>query len=143
MAEYRQRQADCYINLGIYCTANNEPGRAIECYRQAIALQAKLAEQYPGTPDYRGGQAGALHNLGLLLGATDKTAAIRAFREAQVINGGLITRYTEVLEYKIHQGGILNDLGEAVMAQGQAAEARGLAEEAIRLQQSGLALNPQ
>src|SRR5262249_46632345 len=62
--EYRSRMGRTLNNLGLAYFRRGQPTRALESYREAIAIGLALVKAQPGVWLYQESLAAALHNLG-------------------------------------------------------------------------------
>src|SRR5262245_51222969 len=89
--DYRQDPADSQYHLAALLA--KLPGKQKEAedgYRQALALQGKLATELHQRPGYRREQARTLNNLGILLNSMGNKDAEATFRRALKIQDELV-----------------------------------------------------
>lgn len=84
-------------NLGAASWVSDDPKRAEELIRSALAIDQQLLDDYPAVPHYGYGVALAKGNLAIVLGSTDRRdEAMRAGREAVSLLDRLARRYPQM-----------------------------------------------
>jgi tetratricopeptide (TPR) repeat protein len=128
--EYRSGLAQSHINLGNLLAGRGKPMEPVEGeehYRMALAIQEKLAAEFPTAPDYRKNLALIHNNLGLLLAGLGKPVeAEEQYRNGLAIRVKLAADFPAAPDYRSelaashHNLGLLfGDLGQPVEAEGQ------------------------
>jgi tetratricopeptide (TPR) repeat protein len=104
-------------------------------YRQALAIQDKLAGEYPAVPQYRQELATSHNNLGILHARLGKRAeAEEAYRKALAIHEKLAGEYPAVPQYRQELATSHNNLGNLLASLGKPAEAEAAYRQALAIQ---------
>jgi tetratricopeptide (TPR) repeat protein len=114
-------------------------GEAEGSFREALAIQEKLAAEFPNLPVYREELAETYNNLGILLGGLGELSrpgeAETAHRQALAIQEKLVTEFPSVPRYR----GILavshGSLGLLLVNQGKRNEAEAAYRQALALRE--------
>jgi tetratricopeptide (TPR) repeat protein len=97
---------------------------ALPEYEQAVALQEKLAADFPAVPDYRRELAQSHTNLGLLLADLGKRAeAEQQYRQGLALREKLVADFPAVPDYRRELAQSHNNLGVLLAGLGKRAEA--------------------
>ena len=133
MPEYRKDLARSHNNLGILLNNLGKRPEAEEQYRKALAIQEKLAAEFPAVPDYRKDLAPSHNNLGILLaGLGKRPEAEEQYRKALAIQEKLVAEFPAVPQYRVDLGGGCCNFGILVRDSGQPGESLEWFEKAIR-----------
>jgi tetratricopeptide (TPR) repeat protein len=96
---------------------------ALPEYEQAVALQEKLAADFPAVPDYRRELAQSHTNLGLLLADLGKRAeAEQQYRQGLALREKLVADFPAVPDYRRDLGGSCCNFGHLVRDGGRAGD---------------------
>src|SRR5262249_23199781 len=102
-------------------------------YRKALAIQEKLADDFPDVPEYRRHLSNCHNNLGNLLGLLGKRPeAKEQLGKALAIRQELDDEFPDVPAYQIVLGGSFCNFGHLVGASGRPSESLVWFEKAIR-----------
>jgi tetratricopeptide (TPR) repeat protein len=114
---------------------SGEPAEAERAYRDALALQAKLAADVPAVPEHRRALALTDLNLGhLLYGAGRLPEAEQSFRDALALQAKLATEFPAVAGHRADLAASQLNLGNLLIGQGRSTEAEPLFRAALALQ---------
>jgi tetratricopeptide (TPR) repeat protein len=103
-------------------------------YRRALALQEKLAAQFPAVPQYRDDLAGSHDNLGLLLaGLGKRPEAEEQYRRALALKEKLAAEFPAVPRYQVALGGAYCNFGNLIRNGGQPGKSPEWFTKAIRI----------
>jgi serine/threonine protein kinase/WD40 repeat protein/tetratricopeptide (TPR) repeat protein len=142
----REQLMVAYHNLGLQLSRAGQWVEAERWYRDALAVQARLAVEDPPTaktPKFRWEQGTTLHNLGVLLArAGDPNAAGNRLREAVAVRTRLADEFPRNPTYARDLGRTLEWHGGVLRDQGRLDEAVRAFREAVRRQGAALALRP-
>ena len=112
-----RRVGDIHMKLG-----GSEPSE--KAYREGIAMQEELVEEFPDRSDLATDLADSLNNVGLLLAATGRhEAAETAFRRAITISNELVERFGARGEILLRLGEFHHGLGTFFSDRGRSDEA--------------------
>jgi tetratricopeptide (TPR) repeat protein len=112
LPQYRQILAKSQNNLGILLGGLGRPAEAEAAFRQGIAIQEKLAVDFPRVPDYRQALAKGQLSLGTLLLGQGKCAEAEAvLGQALSIQDKLAAEFPNVPENRVLLGGIQGSFG--------------------------------
>jgi tetratricopeptide (TPR) repeat protein len=101
-----------------------KPADAEAAYRAALAIQERLAAEFPAVPGYRSDMADSHHSLGLLLAGLGKRAeAEAAYRAALALFEKLASEHPDVPDYRTGQDRTSLALGGLWVADGKVADA--------------------
>ena len=124
MPDYRHDLAGSHNNLGILLAGLGQGAAAAEQFRKGLAIQEKLAAEFPAVPDYRRNLAGSHNNLGTLLtGLGQRAAAEEQYRKGLAIREKLAADFPAVPDYRQDLAGSHNSLGNLLAGLGQGAAA--------------------
>ncbi len=111
-------------NLGVLLKGLGQGAAAEEQYRKALAIQEKLAADFPAVPDYRQDLALSHNNLGdLLAGLGQRAAAEEQYRKGLAIREKLAADFPAVPAYRQDLARSHNNLGLLLAGLGQGAAA--------------------
>ena len=74
MTYYSQDLAGIHNELGVLLKYQNQPDKAAEHYRKALAIRQKLADDFPAVPKFQVDLGGSCCNFGNLLRSIGKPA---------------------------------------------------------------------
>ena len=142
-AESRMIRAEGHSRVGRMRHRLGELKEAEAAYRDALALQQQLVDQFPSRPDYRQELAGSHNNLGLLLHATGRLKeAEAAYRDALALKQQLVDQFPDQPDRRNELAGTLGNLALLRLQQKEFAQARQLLNEARPHHQAALTANP-
>jgi tetratricopeptide (TPR) repeat protein len=114
--------ADSHGNLGELLADRERWAEAEAEYRAALALDEKLAAEFPALPAYQSDLALNHNNLGMALRALKRPAEAAAeFREALAVRQKLAADHPDVLQYAVDEGYTCWSLANLVRDTGAAA----------------------
>jgi tetratricopeptide (TPR) repeat protein len=140
--EYTARLAVALNNLSQ--TQQQDPARACELLKEAIAYQAKALAVNPKDPNFRSMLGGQYRNLATVLRELKAPTADveEAHRRALDLAKQLAAEYPKVPDYQSDVGGALNNWAIWLVDRGQLEQARQLLQEAITWQEKAVKANP-
>jgi tetratricopeptide (TPR) repeat protein/serine/threonine protein kinase len=110
------------------------PQQAERSLGKALAIQRKVAEDFPSVTDYRYNIVRSLHTLGLFLRTEGRLQeAEQALREAAQISERLVAESPTVHYYRDRLSEVYNTLGGVLAAQGKQDKAIAAYREALRI----------
>jgi serine/threonine protein kinase/tetratricopeptide (TPR) repeat protein len=135
----RNNLGTLYHNLGnLRQRYRNFKGSA-EAYAQSLDLRRQLMDDFPKNPRYRREFANTQNEMGLMLRKTGQGKEAEArFLEAHRRRQQLVDEFPDVPDYQTELGTTLNNLGLVEYDRKELAKARGLLEQAIRVQRDAL-----
>jgi tetratricopeptide (TPR) repeat protein len=102
-------------NIGVSQSDAGDHSGAIESYRRAIAIRARLAADHPNVPKYREALVVCHKNLGLQRSASgDRDGAIESHREAIAIADRLVQAFPDFLDGRSVLGLARHELAESL-----------------------------
>jgi tetratricopeptide (TPR) repeat protein len=116
----RAIRADGHFHVAMLRAKLGQTDEALAGYGEGLAIQQKLADDFPSVGDYRRDLARGRNNLGSLL--ADKKQwekAAEQYREALSIQQKLIDDFPDVLEYRKDLAATYNNLGLLLFDQNQ------------------------
>ncbi len=114
VAEYQNRLARSYTNLGVFLYNSGRLDLAAGAYKKAITLREALVARQPDVPDYQNGLASSHGNLGAALADSGRPQeAAEAYQKAIKIREALVASHPDVPEY---QSGLANSHGNLANA---------------------------
>jgi tetratricopeptide (TPR) repeat protein len=133
VSEYRRDLARNHHNLGNLLADLGKQAEAEQRYRQALALQEKLAADFPAVPQYRQDLASSHDNLGLLLASLGKRPeAEQEYRQALALREKLAADFPAVPAYQVELGGNYCNFGHLIREGGRASDSLVWFAKAIR-----------
>jgi tetratricopeptide (TPR) repeat protein len=134
-ADYRQELASSYNHLG-NLWRDTRPVKAERSYRDALALRAGLAAEYPTIPAYRQELANTYNNLAICLQAGGKAAAAdEAFRQALAVKEKLADDFPRVPEFRRECGSSYTNWAILLQQHNRLAEAESAYRRALGYQE--------
>jgi serine/threonine protein kinase/tetratricopeptide (TPR) repeat protein len=130
----RQSQAEGHFLVGMIRHRLGEEGEAETAYRQAVALQKKLAEEHPHQPDFPYDLALSLNNLGTLLNSTGRAEEAEAvYREGLALRRRLVADFPQRPEFRHELSWSLRGLGQLLDGTSRPREAEEAFREALTI----------
>ncbi len=143
MTKYRRGLAKATHALGHFLRESKRQEEAEKAFRRAVGLFEDLVKQSPAERELRHDLANALNGLGWTLWGAGRDAEAEAtYQKALALVRQLADDLPRVADYRGLLGCVLHNLGSLRLKQDQPAEARQLAEQALRHQQTALAIDP-
>jgi tetratricopeptide (TPR) repeat protein len=143
MPDYRADLALSHNNLGNLLRAAGRPKEAETTLRDAIALQQRLAADFPASPGYRANLARCHNNLGILFSDAGRPReAEAAWRDAIALQQRLAADFPAMPDYQNELAGTLGNLSSLCCDRREFAEGRRLLEEALPHHTAALRANP-
>ena len=141
--ESLQRLAQAGFDLGSLTNEIGDKQDALIAYREALAIQRKLADANPSVTRYQSDLAGSHNSIGILLSETGQPAeALKAHELALAIRRKLADANPSVTRYQNDLAGSHNNIGNLLNVIGQPAEALKAYESALAIQQKLADANP-
>jgi tetratricopeptide (TPR) repeat protein/predicted Ser/Thr protein kinase len=143
-AEYRQKYAAAFNNLGLVRWDAERFPEADEANHKALGLRQQLAVDYPSVPRYRHELANSHNLVASVLQRLKKTAeAEKEFTQAVVIEQKLVDEFPAVPDYQSALGGMLDNLANLLRAGGRLPGARERLHEALPHHEAARRANPE
>ncbi len=125
---YQSDLAGTYMNVGALQMNAGKPAESLKSYGRALAIQKKLAQEFPEVTESQSSLAGTLTNMGTLQASTGKSVeAMKSFESALAIWRKLTDVHPTVTEFQNSLASIhmliagLQDVTEALESQRRAA----------------------
>jgi serine/threonine-protein kinase len=120
IADYQERWAHSYLNLGGVYESTKRPGEAAAAYHEALKIAQTLAQIHPSVTSYQDNLVAIYHNLGALYRATNQPdQAETAYREVVGVLEKLARQHPSVSKFAIALGTSYSNLGNAIQANGK------------------------
>ncbi|MGO9924553.1 MAG: protein kinase domain-containing protein [Isosphaeraceae bacterium] len=101
LLNYQSDLAGTFMNVGSFQVKTGKPAEALESYGRALAIQKKLAQEFPEVTVSQSSLAGTLTNMGTLQASTGKSAeAMKSFESALEIWRKLTDVHPTVTEFQ-------------------------------------------
>ena len=141
--ESLQRLAQAGFDLGSLTNEIGDKQDALIAYREALAIQRKLADANPSVTRYQSDLAGSHNSIGILLSETGQPAeALKAHELALAIRRKLADANPSVTRYQNDLAGSHNNIGNLLSETGQPAEALKAYESALAIRRKLADANP-
>jgi serine/threonine protein kinase/tetratricopeptide (TPR) repeat protein len=132
--EGRQNEAEGLFLVGLIRHRLGETREAEAAYREAAALQKKLADEFPGRPEFRYDLGLTYNNLGALLNDTGRPgAAEAAYGEALALRKQLAAEFPDRPEYRHELAQSHNNLGNLLSHTGRPNDAEAAYRDALAI----------
>jgi tetratricopeptide (TPR) repeat protein len=124
MPAYRQELARSHYMLGSLLAGQNQLEQAAVQFGKALAIQQRLAEEFPSVPAYRLELAFSHNKLGMLLASQNQSdKAAEQYGKALAIKQKLVDDFPAVPDYRLELAFSHNNLGLLLTSQNQADKA--------------------
>ncbi len=120
------------VRSGTHYRVTGSPGRCIESYGKALAIQQKLAEANPSVPDFRRDLAFPLSKTGLLLSQIGRLQeAFAYYAREEAIWRTLVDQNPSIPDYQRGLANCRTNTAELLIRTGRLAEARVMCDQAL------------
>ena len=141
--ESLQRLAQAGFDLGSLTNEIGDKQDALIAYREALAIQRKLADANPSVTEFQSDLASSHYNIGNLLSETGQPAeALKAYESALAIRRKLVREHPEFFDFASALGNTLNHIAIGDLKANRFEEARIRLRQAVDWQRKALASNP-
>jgi tetratricopeptide (TPR) repeat protein len=140
--EVRHEAGRAYRRLADIYGALGERGKAEQALREALAMDQKLAAEFPDRPAYRRELANCRCDLGALLTDKSRQEAEAMLRQALQMQRRLLAEYPKESDYRMDLGGAYQKLGVLLGNSGRLAEAEQPFRRAVEVLEKAVAQSP-
>jgi tetratricopeptide (TPR) repeat protein len=134
MAAYQNGLGTTHYNLGLFLTEQHQPDEAARHYDKALAIQQRLADDYPEMTAYYQNLARTHSIRGVLLtkpGQWEK--AEKHYRKAVTISQELADAFPSMIAYRVDLGGVCCNYANLLLVSGRPGDSLTWYDEAIRV----------
>jgi serine/threonine protein kinase/tetratricopeptide (TPR) repeat protein len=140
--EVRHETGRAYRRLARLNGDLGEKDKAVAALREALAIDQKLAAEFPDRPAYRKELANCRCDLGTLLTDKSRQEAEAMLRQALDMQRRLLAEYPNESDYRVDLGGAYQRLGILLKNSGRHAEAEQAFRRAVELLEVAVARSP-